>query len=239
MFPQVFKILVLILFSIVSACGTSRNIQEIDDSSRTDASGTLSLGKGPIHSKDGWLHAIQYQVAYNVPESVIDGIVAAAKTWNDALGQNLLVYSGRLEKSRSEVPTDLYASLEDDSTIFYYDSNWASDTGKSKFTLATTVWENSPVNAEAIVKGDVRFNAQNFNFVDSLKDSPSGFETLDVVDTESVMLHEIGHLIGLDHVTTDEDPDSIMHAQTPIGYGFAFRTLSAMDIERVLSIYRK
>lgn len=243
MYPRFSKLAVLAAtISALSACGVERNFNQIEDrptSSAPAGSGTLGLGKGAIHSKDGWLHNIDYSVAYNVPEEVVDGIKLAAKAWNDALGKNLVNYKGRLEKARSETPVSLYGSLDDDETVFYFDENWVANTGKSTSTLATTVWENSPSNANAVVKGDVRFNAQSFKFVDTLADRPDSTSTLDAVDIQSVMLHEIGHLIGLDHVAYDEDPDSVMHAQTPIGYGFAFRELSEKDKDRAASIYKK
>lgn len=241
MFPRLLKLALLTLTVAVTACGADRSFNEIDDRAPTagSPSSTLGLGRGAIHSKQGWLHDVGYYVAYNVPDSVLAGINGAAKSWNDAMGRNLLTFRGRLEKGRSEIPASLYTSLDDDDTVFYFDENWAKNTGKSAYTLATTVWENSPSNVNAIVKGDVRFNTQNFRFTDTLTEVPDSEAVLDVVDIESVMLHEIGHLIGLDHVTYDEDPDSVMHAQTPIGYGFAFRKLSAQDIERIGSIYRK
>lgn len=242
MFPRILKfVLSLALAQALTACGTNRQISEIDErgSGPATPTSTLGLGKGPIHSKKGWLQKVEFHVAEEMPEDMIEGLIASAKTWNDALGTNLLVYKGRIGGSLAKSPKTLYESLDDEYTVFYFDRDWRAKTGKSIYTLATTVWENSPTNPDAIVKGDIRFNGENYVFGNALTQKPDSSITKDFVDVQTVCTHEIGHLIGLDHTTYDEDPDSVMHAQTPIGFNFAFRKLSNKDIERVLSIYRQ
>jgi len=59
----------------------------------------------------------------------------------------------------------------------------------------------------------------------------------EVVDMESVSLHELGHLLGLSHVEPDHDSDSIMNPSLFIGEGLTSRRLSKQDIMRIQQIY--
>ena len=59
----------------------------------------------------------------------------------------------------------------------------------------------------------------------------------EVADMQSLATHEIGHKIGLAHVSPEEDPHSIMNPSLYIGEGLANRKLSRGDIERIQKIY--
>jgi predicted Zn-dependent protease len=62
-------------------------------------------------------------------------------------------------------------------------------------------------------------------------------ETLDIVDAETVLVHEFGHLLGLDHVEVEADPESVMHAKTYIGPNMSFRSLSDGDVNNIRQVY--
>jgi hypothetical protein len=59
----------------------------------------------------------------------------------------------------------------------------------------------------------------------------------EIVDMQSLALHEIGHLLGLSHVSPDIDSSSIMNPTLYIGTGLASRSLSLGDVERIQKIY--
>src|SRR5690606_27656345 len=62
-------------------------------------------------------------------------------------------------------------------------------------------------------------------------------EGREVVDMETLALHELGHLLGLAHIGREHDPDSIMVPEVYIGEGLTHRRLSAEDVRRVQRIY--
>ena len=129
----------------------------------------------------------------------------------------------------------LYEPLDDAQNGHYYDFNWNQATGKPASVLATTIWENDPSDSTAIVKGDIRYNAEFYIFGDALKEFSEGKRT--IVDMESLALHEVGHLIGLSHIDENADRYSVMNPSLFIGEGMMTRRLSEADIARVRSIY--
>jgi hypothetical protein len=101
--------------------------------------------------------------------------------------------------------------------------------------LATTIWDNLPSDAAQIAAADIRFNHENYLIGDSLLLSADEYR--EVVDMESLALHELGHLLGLAHVDDTVDPLSIMNPHLFIGEGLISRRLSRGDVERIQTIY--
>jgi hypothetical protein len=54
---------------------------------------------------------------------------------------------------------------------------------------------------------------------------------------ESLALHEVGHLLGLSHISEQDDKYSVMNPSLFIGEGMMTRRLSESDIDRIRSIY--
>jgi len=101
--------------------------------------------------------------------------------------------------------------------------------------LATTIWDNDPNDPDKILTADIRFNSDFYNIGDSLSGkNPSEKE---MVDMQTLALHELGHLLGLAHIDSSIDPQSIMNPSVFIGEGLANRRLSKGDIERIQKIY--
>jgi hypothetical protein len=59
----------------------------------------------------------------------------------------------------------------------------------------------------------------------------------EVVDMQTLALHELGHLLGLAHIDAQVDSQSIMNPSVFIGEGLANRRLSKGDLERIQKIY--
>ncbi len=220
----------ILLFSL--GCGESLQ-KSIDDGPGVDQpQGSYSYSH--IHSSGGWPNQVVMYLNQDVPDRILEATLATFRVWNEAIGRDLLSYGGRI----AALPqVSLYNILGDDRTVLYYDQEWAKHTGKSGGVLATTVWENSKTKQSEIVKGDIVLNAENFLFQDSTIDPIDPGRIYDIADTESVLIHETGHLIGLDHVAEDEDFDSVMHAKTFVGLDIYSRILSEGDVERIRSIY--
>ena len=129
--------------------------------------------------------------------------------------------------------TDLYSSLTDDINGQYLDDDW-NKTKKPTYVLATTIWNNGP-DYSLITKADIRFNNEHYIIGNSLTNSAS--DTKEVVDMQSLALHELGHFLGLAHIDTDVDSLSIMNPSLFIGEGLTSRRLSRGDIERIQLVY--
>jgi hypothetical protein len=226
-------LLTLILASQIVACGATsgkRNSISENPHQAANASGT---GNSAFHSLVGWQKTVPYYITSEAPDEVVEASQNAAETWGDAIGQVAMKFMGISEAKRSG---DLYSSLDDETTYVYYEANWSSSTSKSSTTLATTVWENAN-DSDRIVRGDVILNAQTYTFLNALNKIPKGVDEGRVVDAETVLLHEFGHLLGLDHIGEEEDSDSIMHAKTFIGPGLSFRSLSDGDTQHIRQLY--
>ena len=155
------------------------------------------------------------------------------KTWETAVGKQLFIYQGDDAKTGDNFD-DLYSSLNDTVNGHYQDDDW-SKTGKSEMVLATTIWDNVKGDEYSIETADIRFNSQHYIIGDSF--NLSSTPDKEVVDMESLALHELGHLLGLSHVSEDSDPYSIMNPTLYIGEGLANRRISKGDIELLQRIY--
>ncbi len=218
---------------LLAACGkqvSQRNaIEDHTTSQRAESVGVSS----PFHSYSGWKQVVSFHASDSASDAVVEACIQAASTWNDTIGRDVLGFAGTVTALRK---SGLYSSLEDDLTIVYPVSDWHASTGKANTTLATTVWENA-TDSDRIVKGDVLLNTQEYIFVDALKVHTDSNNQLPVVDAQTVILHEFGHLLGLEHVSVEDDIDSIMHARTYVGAGVASRIPSAQDVTNIRSIY--
>lgn len=222
------------LLTYITACGAPegrrRSIEELQQGVGTSA---VSTDSSAYHSLRGWAKAVQFMVESDAPDSVVEASINAAASWSDAIGREILTFKGVSTSKRGQ---DLYSSLDDNSTFVYYEPSWVRTTAKAETTLATTIWENAS-DSEAIVKGDVILNAQTYVFLDANARIPKSVDEDRVVDAETVLLHEFGHLLGLDHISEESDPDSIMHAKTFIGPNMTFREPSQGDIDNIQGLY--
>lgn len=189
-----------------------------------------------IHSQDGWSRTgpILFYTSEEMPEPVVEHLRRAMATWEAAVGKQLFIYQG-VEIQKGQDFDSLYAPLDDKINGHYFDYTWTLSTSKSPSVLATTLWENSPTDVGSIVKADIRYNAEFYIFGDALSEFSEGKRT--IVDMESLALHELGHLLGLSHVSPQDDKYSVMNPSLFIGEGMMTRKLSSQDIIRIRQIY--
>jgi hypothetical protein len=214
------------------ACGAEQSRRSIDENRSQNANATQTAD-GPFHSLTGWTEKVSFYIDDTAPDAVVEASIKAADSWNDALGREVLTFTAVAKMPRGD---QLYSSLDDSYTMVYFEENWKATTGKADTTLATTVWENA-VGSDRIIKGDVILNGETYHYCDAMDISGKLGEGLDIVDAQTVLLHEFGHLLGLDHVDVEEDPESVMHAKTYIGPNMSFRSLSDGDVHNIRQVY--
>jgi len=188
-----------------------------------------------IHSPNGWIKTpIEFRMGSKVSKDQTTQLVAAMATWEKAVGKKLFANNGIQNNIDGDSFKDLYSSLPDRINGNYLDANWGK-TGKPVEVLATTIWDNDPKSGNKIDTADIRFNTQHYQIGDSYKLKSN--KSQEVVDMQSLALHELGHLLGLAHVQSKDDDLSIMNPSLYIGEGFVARKLSLGDIMRIQKIY--
>ncbi|MFK7872891.1 MAG: matrixin family metalloprotease [Oligoflexales bacterium] len=228
----------LFVFMNFVACGTQLYQVSLEQDIEPDlANSQVESAQYGIHSLDGWAELpIPFQTSEQLGKAQLRGLLNAMRTWETATGKTLFSYDGKDNKSGDSF-NDLYSSLDDQVNGHYLDNVW-DKTGKSSLVLATTIWNNDYRNPQSIETGDIRFNSEYYVIGDSLELSYSDIsDHREIVDMESLALHELGHLLGLGHIASDVDPLSIMNPSLFIGEGLTSRHLSEGDVQRIQDIY--
>lgn len=187
-----------------------------------------------IHASFGWDKLpIPFRFGDDLNEEQKVHLLAAMKHWETVVGKPLFKYTGTHTGMTGDSFNDLYSSLSDRVNGHYLDTNWAK-TGKPDHVLATTIWNNG-ADTRVITDADIRFNNEGYIIGDSLKQKAT--RDKEVVDMQSLALHELGHLLGLAHISADIDSSSIMNPSLFIGEGLTTRRMSRGDIEKAQVIY--
>lgn len=160
-------------------------------------------------------------------------IINAQNTWNDALKlegypevYRFVFNSGKPNTQWTKQYDSLYDNYFGLFAIMNPDWNYP-DIGSGVLAFTGTLSQNGK-----IIHADVLFNFQNYSFGDVTNGDPDVFNK---IDFESVLVHELGHFLGLNHITAEEDPNSIMLPK--ISRGTAKRTLSTGDVSRIRALY--
>jgi len=226
-------------FTNAVACGTGLyqvSMREDFDEERVSdpATVTPSAPTYGIHAVNGWAKIpimIRFGTSMNPDQK--KELSDAMKQWEWAVGRKLFDIQGVHGGVDGDNFQDLYSSLKDNINGEYMDTNW-SKTAKPSQVLATTIWDNG-VDSSVITTADIRFNSQYYIIGDSLALSATGNK--EVVDMQSLALHELGHFLGLAHIDPQIDKYSIMNPSLFIGEGLTSRELSRDDIARIQKIY--
>lgn len=229
------------VFNGFVACGAQMYKVSLEDDhgSRLDgrkdfAAETRTLPYG-LHAPGGWVKLpIQFKIGTDLTPDQLRGLQRAMATWEGAVGKKLFSYQGIHSGTTGDSFPDLYSSLNDQINGNYLDEHW-DKTGKSPVVLATTIWDNEPNNPDKILTADIRFNSDYYSIGDSLTTKSDGQR--EVVDMQTLALHELGHLLGLAHIDANVDSQSIMNPSVFIGEGLANRRLSKGDLQRIQKIY--
>lgn len=118
----------------------------------------------------------------NFPKENKEAMKTAANKWNDLIGKQVLVINTKNDPNPY-------------SPLIFFNQNFP---GQSKLEAFTTRYYLGQI----IYKVEMDINGKDYNIADSDLYS-------NVVDNESLFLHELGHVLGLDH---SQDPNSVMYS---------------------------
>ncbi len=130
----------------------------------------------------------------SVPTIYDQDIIAAANLWNTAKGKTLI----------NVTRDDSFANgvSNDGHNIIFWSTDWDSANAKEQALTSTNT------DLSRITDSDIRINAKNFNY--ELTSQSAGSSA---VNLESLVLHEMGHLLGLQHF----EGDGVMSPYLPSG----------------------
>lgn len=148
---------------------------------------------------------VKMYVDPSFPQELRQAVSDAMAVWNQQLGRQILVLAG--ERGGTQV-------RRDNINIIYWSSSWDQGSQASREEQANTTIHYAD---NQLVEADIQINAMNFNY--SL--NPNYTET----DLQSLMVHELGHALGLKHNSSEP---SVM--ATKLQNGITRRNLFAADV---------
>lgn len=129
-------------------------------------------------------------ITASVPTEYDSDILKAAQIWNSAKGRQLVnIY--RDDNFKNEPGYDQVNAI-------YWMTTWDADLGNQQARTSVR-WDGNKLK-----DADIRINAKNFVFYKEGDTSTGG-----KVHLQSLVLHELGHAVGLVHI---EETESVMQA---------------------------
>ena len=160
---------------------------------------------------------IEFRIHKSVPSAMIPVIQRAMDTWEAALGKKVFVIvETQVDGSVAEM--DL---RDGKNTIYNFSAGeWHGTTDDQAKTLISWV-------GNQIQEADILINSQNHDFF-----LGHGYFKPAQIDLQSTMVHELGHVLGLNHI--DGRPSTM---STWLARGETRRSLFKEDVAAVMNEY--
>lgn len=213
------KNFLILLFLITSACSQNSDIHY--DPPTPGNTNQTSVKSWNINNFPLKIYVPTELDAYRI------AIENSAETWRSAFNRPVFEFifdDGTNQNTQWNGPLD---SLYDSFFGLFKMTSWSFvniDNGVLAFTGTLT-------QSGTIIHADVLFNFKNYKFGDVVLNPTDST----LVDYESVLTHELGHFLGLNHIDIGTDPISIMNPT--IKKGQSKRYLSPDDLFRIKSLY--
>ena len=214
-------LLLIVIALLMVSCGDSRQTDYYYDDF-------------PGSEGDKVWNLTDFPLVINVPFELAifgDEIQAAGDQWSQALGFEAFVFD-------YGIPNYQYSTvrepLEDSFFGIFSQELWELTDSKGEDIENSVLAITTIASFDGtIVHADIVFNFDFHTFGD-VNNPDRGFELI-TIDFESVLVHELGHYLGLKHVSVAEDPDSVM--KSSLNRGEERRSLSIQDGERIRRLY--
>ena len=128
----------------------------------------------------------------SVPEKYDADILSAADRWNSAKGRTLITVA-RDNSVSNQIGNDR-------KNMIFWSTDWDASNSKEQARTSTNT------NLSRIIDADIKINAKSFNYSVTAQSLGSS-----AVNLESLILHEMGHVLGLQHF----DGTGVMGAYLP------------------------
>lgn len=143
-------------------------------------------------------YPITLTISKSVPQEFYQDLESSIQAWNEAAQKTLFILD-TTSISDSHMPT------KDQKNIIYFLSSWEEDRPGEQ-GRATLYWEGFEIK-----EADIRINIKDFTYFSKNSKPLTGEK---VVQINSLLIHELGHVLGLSHI--DSHP-SVMNPYLPSG----------------------
>jgi hypothetical protein len=197
-----------VFFAVITGLVLAMQFGCAKSSTPQDACGFVQNSEG---QRVSWKSSTPIPMYFDAsfPTQYMAAVQDAIATWEKGIGRHVFDLRGSLPPSQP---------AQDGLSVIYWLTTW--DPSLPQQQANTTIyWVDNQV-----VEADIRVNAKNFTY----SSNPGYFD----VDIESLVLHELGHTLGLKH---DDAVPSVMATSLPSGY--LRRSLYASDLASVKCEY--